>query len=252
MTDARRPIAGGADPVARQDSRSGATMARAKVRKVAPSGSCATCMAKLTEGEATMRTNNALTPELSTDEKRKLLERLTEVDGLERFIGRAFVNAKRFSIEGVDALVPVIDEALAKSGKHGTKAAVIGMAHRGRLNVLAHALRKPYSTIFREFAGRHDHTNAASGTGDVKYHLGYRTEREFHNGARIDTLLVPSNQEEYLPEIEDPQLDMVVEDLHGLGQVSEEPFHVCKFGFLHDRHDARGVQEGARLPGGLQ
>nr|MBA3890654.1 2-oxoglutarate dehydrogenase E1 component [Gemmatimonadaceae bacterium] len=136
--------------------------------------------------------SNALTPELTTDEKRKLLERLTEVDGLERFIGRAFVNAKRFSIEGVDALVPVLDEALAKSGKHGTQAAVIGMAHRGRLNVLAHALRKPYSAIFREFAGRHDRTNAASGSGDVKYHLGYRAMREFHNGAKIDTLLVPN------------------------------------------------------------
>ena len=132
------------------------------------------------------------TPELTPDEKKQLLERLTQVDGMERFIGRAFVNAKRFSIEGVDALVPVIDEAIAKSGKAGTKAAVIGMAHRGRLNVLAHALQKPYGAIFREFAGRHDQTNSASGTGDVKYHLGYRTHRTFQNGAVVDTLLVPN------------------------------------------------------------
>ena len=132
------------------------------------------------------------TPALSADEKKLLLERLTQVDGLERFIGRAFVNAKRFSIEGVDALVPVIDEALAKSGKAGTTAAVIGMAHRGRLNVLAHGLRKPYGAIFREFAGHHDQTNSASGTGDVKYHLGYRTTRTFRNGAAVETLLVPN------------------------------------------------------------
>jgi 2-oxoglutarate dehydrogenase E1 component len=131
-------------------------------------------------------------PAITADEKRKLLERMTQVDGMERFIGRAFVNAKRFSIEGVDALVPMIDEALAGSGKAGTTAAVIGMAHRGRLNVLAHALQKPYARIFREFAGQHDQTNSASGTGDVKYHLGYRTTREFDNGARVETLLVPN------------------------------------------------------------
>ena len=132
------------------------------------------------------------TPDLTPDEKRQLLQRLTQVDGLERFIGRAFVNAKRFSIEGVDALVPVIDEALAKAGKHGTTGAVVGMAHRGRLNALAHVMQKPYGAIFREFAGRHDRTNSASGTGDVKYHLGYRTTRTFHNGAEIDTVLVPN------------------------------------------------------------
>ena len=132
------------------------------------------------------------TPELTGEEKRKLLERMTQVDGMERFLGRAFVNAKRFSIEGVDALVPMIDEALARSGGGGTQAAVIGMAHRGRLNVLAHSRQKPYGAIFREFAGKHDQTNSASGTGDVKYHLGYRTTREFANGAKVETLLVPN------------------------------------------------------------
>ena len=132
------------------------------------------------------------TPELTGEEKRKLLERMTQVDGMERFLGRAFVNAKRFSIEGVDALVPMIDEALARSGGGGTQAAVIGMAHRGRLNVLAHSLQKPYGAIFREFAGKHDQTNSASGTGDVKHHLGYRTTREFANGAKVETLLVPN------------------------------------------------------------
>jgi 2-oxoglutarate dehydrogenase E1 component len=125
-------------------------------------------------------------------ESRALLERLTEVDGLERFLGLAFVNAKRFSIEGIDALVPMMDEAIARAGAAGTRQVVVGMAHRGRLNVLAHILGKPYAALFQEFAGLHHETNAESETGDVKYHLGYRTRRELPGGAEIDVHLVPN------------------------------------------------------------
>ncbi|HEU4993253.1 MAG TPA: 2-oxoglutarate dehydrogenase E1 component [Gemmatimonadaceae bacterium] len=118
------------------------------------------------------------TAPLSADEKRTLLRRLTDVDGLERFLGLAFVNVKRFSIEGVDALVPMMDEAIAHAAQLGTRDVVIGMAHRGRLNVLAHVMGKPYERLFQEFLGKHHQTNSASGTGDVKYHLGYRGERQ--------------------------------------------------------------------------
>jgi len=133
-----------------------------------------------------------LTAPLGADEKRALLQRLTEVDGLERFLGLAFVNVKRFSIEGVDALVPVIDEVIARAAVDGARAAVIGMAHRGRLNVLAHVLGKPHELLFQEFLGKHHQTNSASGTGDVKYHLGYRAERRLPGGRTVEVELVPN------------------------------------------------------------
>lgn len=132
-----------------------------------------------------------LTTPLSNEERRGLLRRMTEVDGLERFLGLAFVNVKRFSIEGVDALVPIIDEAIARSAQGGTREVVIGMAHRGRLNVLSHVMGKPYERLFQEFLGKHHQTNSASGTGDVKYHLGYRGERELA-GATVALELVPN------------------------------------------------------------
>jgi 2-oxoglutarate dehydrogenase E1 component len=133
-----------------------------------------------------------LTAPLSDEEKRALLRRMTEVDGLERFLGLAFVNVKRFSIEGVDALVPMIDEAIARAAQGGTREVVIGMAHRGRLNVLAHVMGKPYERLFQEFLGKHHQTNSASGTGDVKYHLGYRGERELADGTTVALELVPN------------------------------------------------------------
>jgi 2-oxoglutarate dehydrogenase E1 component len=133
-----------------------------------------------------------LTAPLSADEKRALLTRLTEVDGLERFLGLAFVNVKRFSIEGVDALVPMIDEAIARAADGGTREVVIGMAHRGRLNVLSHVMGKPYERLFQEFLGKHHQTNSASGTGDVKYHLGYSGERALANGDAVSLDLVPN------------------------------------------------------------
>ena len=133
-----------------------------------------------------------LTAPLSTDERRALLRRMTQVDGLERFLGLAFVNVKRFSIEGVDALVPMIDEAIARSAPGGTREVVIGMAHRGRLNVLSHVMGKPYERLFQEFLGKHHQTNSASGTGDVKYHLGYRGERELADGTTVALELVPN------------------------------------------------------------
>jgi 2-oxoglutarate dehydrogenase E1 component len=133
-----------------------------------------------------------LTAPLSAEEKKALLRRLTQVDGLERFLGLAFVNVKRFSIEGVDALVPMIDEAVARGAQEGTRYAVIGMAHRGRLNVLSHVMGKPYERLFKEFLGKHHQTNSASGTGDVKYHLGYESERKLPDGNTVDLELVPN------------------------------------------------------------
>ncbi len=137
------------------------------------------------------RAESAVGVALSGDEKRALLDRLTEVDGLERFIARAYPNMKRFSIEGTDMIVPIIDVAIDEGSKTGTREVVIGMAHRGRINVLAHILTKPYGTIFNEFEGKHA-VSGAGNTGDVKYHLGAQTTRRWSDGREVLVSLVPN------------------------------------------------------------
>src|SRR5688572_20861535 len=129
---------------------------------------------------------------LTPEEKRATLERLSAVDGLERFIARAWVNMKRFSIEGTDALVPMLDTLIEDAGQAGAREVVIGMAHRGRINVLTHILDKPYAKVFGEFDGKHAAASAESETGDVKYHLGARTERTIADGRAVGVRLVPN------------------------------------------------------------
>src|SRR6202171_1397191 len=143
---------------------------------------------------------------LSEDDKRAILQRLTEVDGLERFLGRAYQGYKRFSIEGGDILVPMLDVAIEAAATHGTREIDLAMAHRGRINVLAHTLGKPYATIFEEFEGKHATTNAVSETGDVKYHLGARGTRQTANGAEVDIMLIPNPSH---LEVENPVLEGV-------------------------------------------
>jgi 2-oxoglutarate dehydrogenase E1 component len=143
-------------------------------------------------------TAEELTRPLTPDEKRAVLLRLTEVDGLERFIGRAFPTAKRFSIEGTDALVPMLDTVLTEGAAAGAERVVIAMAHRGRLNVLAHILGKSYAAILAEFtgkpAGEEGGRDADSGTGDVKYHLGFTGRRILEGGGArtLEVRLVPN------------------------------------------------------------
>jgi 2-oxoglutarate dehydrogenase E1 component len=109
---------------------------------------------------------------LDNDEKKAVLRRLMQVDGLERFLHRTYTAAKRFSVEGTDTLVPMLDEIIAECGRAGAREVVIGMAHRGRLNVLTNVMGKPFEVLFSEFEGRHDHADEDA-TGDVKYHMGY-------------------------------------------------------------------------------
>ncbi|HWL41251.1 MAG TPA: 2-oxoglutarate dehydrogenase E1 component [Gemmatimonadaceae bacterium] len=129
---------------------------------------------------------------LSDDDRKSILRRLTEVDGLERFLGRAYQGYKRFSIEGGDILVPMLDVAIESAAAHGAREVGLAMAHRGRINVLAHTLGKPYGTIFEEFEGKHAATNAESETGDVKYHLGARGKRKLASGREVDVILIPN------------------------------------------------------------
>jgi 2-oxoglutarate dehydrogenase E1 component len=132
-----------------------------------------------------------LTRSLTDEEKRRLLMRLSEVDGLERFLGRAFTGYKRFSIEGTDALVPMLDTAIDESAAVGARHIAISMSHRGRISVLARVMRKPIDHILSEFEGRHDHLGDVS-TGDVKYHLGFESEVVTAGARAIQLSLVPN------------------------------------------------------------
>ncbi|MBL0171970.1 MAG: 2-oxoglutarate dehydrogenase E1 component [Gemmatimonadaceae bacterium] len=131
-----------------------------------------------------------LTRDLTIDEKQAMLHRLNEVDGLERFLGRAYVGYKRFSVEGTDALIPMLDAVIDESGRAGARDVVIGMAHRGRLNVLTNVMGKPFEALFAEFEGRHDHADE-NATGDVKYHMGYVGARTV-DGRAVRLRLVPN------------------------------------------------------------
>ncbi len=126
---------------------------------------------------------------LTNDEQKALLRRLVEVDAFERFMHKAYLGQKQFSIEGLDMTVPMLDELIQLSAAHGGREVVIGMAHRGRLNVLAHNLGRPYDTIFAEFEGASTleavTTIPQGGTGDVKYHHGAEGSYELPDGESI-------------------------------------------------------------------
>ncbi|MEP2600680.1 MAG: 2-oxoglutarate dehydrogenase E1 component, partial [Paraglaciecola sp.] len=112
-------------------------------------------------------------PEISRDEKVSILKGLVAADGMEKYLGAKFPGAKRFSLEGGDALVPMLKGLISHAGTKGTKEVVIGMAHRGRINTLVNVLGKNPSVLFDEFAGKHDDS---LGAGDVKYHAGYSSD----------------------------------------------------------------------------
>jgi 2-oxoglutarate dehydrogenase E1 component len=112
-------------------------------------------------------------PEISRDEKMAILKGLIAADGNEKYLGAKFPGAKRFSLEGGDALVPMLKMLISHAGSNGAKEVVIGMAHRGRLNVLVNVLGKNPSVLFDEFSGKHDDS---LGAGDVKYHAGYSSD----------------------------------------------------------------------------
>ncbi|HXB63825.1 MAG TPA: multifunctional oxoglutarate decarboxylase/oxoglutarate dehydrogenase thiamine pyrophosphate-binding subunit/dihydrolipoyllysine-residue succinyltransferase subunit [Solirubrobacteraceae bacterium] len=130
---------------------------------------------------------------LTADEQRTLLRRLIEVDAMERFMHKAYLGQHQFSIEGLDVTVPMLDELIQLAAAHGGKEVVIGMAHRGRLNVLAHNLGRPYDTIFAEFEGASTleavTTIPQGGTGDVKYHHGAHGSYELPDGGTIQVNL---------------------------------------------------------------
>ncbi len=119
--------------------------------------------------------------ELTAEQKQALLTRLTAAEGIEKYLNSKYVGQKRFSLEGGEATIPVLDEIVQRGGAHGVKEMVLGMAHRGRLNVLINVMGKSPAELFAEFEGEHapEHANA----GDVKYHMGYSSDIETPGGA---------------------------------------------------------------------
>ena len=118
--------------------------------------------------------------ELSNERRIALLERTTAAEGLERYLHSKYVGQKRFSLEGGESLIPMLDEMLQRAGSHGIKETAIGMAHRGRLNVLVNILGKSPRELFEEFEGKKKKTG--KGSGDVKYHMGFSSDMETPGG----------------------------------------------------------------------
>lgn len=118
-------------------------------------------------------------PKFDKEQQIKILRELISADGLEKYLGSKFPGAKRFSLEGGDSLVPLLKALITRSGEQGAKEVVVGMAHRGRLNVLVNVLGKKPQDLFDEFAGKHSNNK---GSGDVKYHMGFSSDFETPGG----------------------------------------------------------------------
>src|SRR5262244_3213250 len=128
--------------------------------------------------------------------KRAILNKLIEAEGFEKFCDLKFTGTKRFGLDGAESMIPALEQIIKRGGALGVKDIVIGMAHRGRLNVLAQVMGKPHRAIFHEFKGGSSTPNEVEGSGDVKYHLGASSDREF-DGNRVHLSLTanPSHLE---------------------------------------------------------
>ncbi|WP_048644979.1 2-oxoglutarate dehydrogenase E1 component [Nitratireductor soli] len=119
--------------------------------------------------------------EFTNNGKKAILQKLIEAEGFEQFIDVKYKGTKRFGLDGGEALIPALEQIIKRGGQMGLKEVVFGMAHRGRLNVLSQVLQKPHRAIFHEFKGGSFAPDDVEGSGDVKYHLGASSDREFDN-----------------------------------------------------------------------
>jgi 2-oxoglutarate dehydrogenase E1 component len=139
---------------------------------------------------------------LSTEERRWILEQLTAAEGIERYLHTRFVGQKRFSLEGAESFIPMIDDLIQRGGASGIKECVIGMAHRGRVNVLVNVLGKPPEELIEEFEGNVD-PDELKGSGDVKYHKGFSADIKTPGGnVHIALAFNPSHLEIVDPVVE--------------------------------------------------
>ncbi len=128
--------------------------------------------------------------------KRAILNKLIEAEGAERFLNVKYTGTKRFGLDGGESMVPALEQIIKRGGQLGVREIVIGMPHRGRLNVLANVMAKPWRAIFNEFRGGSAHPDDVEGSGDVKYHLGASSDREFDdNRVHLSLTANPSHLE---------------------------------------------------------
>jgi len=127
----------------------------------------------------------------SLDQRKHILEKLNEAVMFEKFLHTKFIGQKRFSLEGGETTIPALDAIIQTASEHGVEEVVLGMAHRGRLNVLANIMGKTYENIFNEFEGTVP-SDTTMGSGDVKYHLGYSSELEMKEGKKLHLKLAPN------------------------------------------------------------
>ncbi|TAL33088.1 MAG: 2-oxoglutarate dehydrogenase E1 component [Alphaproteobacteria bacterium] len=130
-------------------------------------------------------------PAFSAAEKKHFLKRLTAAEGFEKFLDTKFTGTKRFGVEGGESVIPSIEEVISRGAQIGVKEVIIGMAHRGRLNVLTNILSKPFTAMFSEFQGTPAKPDDVQGSGDVKYHMGTSSDRDF-GGTSVHMSLVPN------------------------------------------------------------
>ena len=131
------------------------------------------------------------TIEFTPEGKMAILGAVVRGEQWEKFLGRKYVGTKRFGLDGGESMIPALEAVIKYGGQKGVKEIVYGMAHRGRLNVLANVLAKPYKVIFHEFSGGTANPEDVGGSGDVKYHLGTSTDREF-DGIKVHMNLMPN------------------------------------------------------------
>lgn len=143
-----------------------------------------------------------ITGKFNADEQKNILWQLSAAEGLERYLHTKYVGQKRFSLEGGDSLIPLLDDLIQQGGQKGIEEAVIGMAHRGRLNVLVNVLGKSPSVLFNEFEGKYD-TAHLQGSGDVKYHKGFSADLRTPGGnVHVALAFNPSHLEVVNPVVE--------------------------------------------------
>lgn len=140
--------------------------------------------------------------EIPPEKKKKVLKLLTAAEGIEKYLHRKYVGQKRFSLEGGESLIPLLDELIQRAGSYGSKEVVIGMAHRGRLNVLVNVLGKSPSILFNEFEGSYSTLQQAK-AGDVKYHMGFSSDVDTPGGpVHLALAFNPSHLEIINPVVE--------------------------------------------------
>jgi 2-oxoglutarate dehydrogenase E1 component len=131
------------------------------------------------------------TPDLTKDQKKEILHKLNQAKAFEQFLHKKYIGHKRFSLEGADTLIPMMHHMLEKAGKDQVEKIFMGMAHRGRLNILVNIMNKPYRKVFADFEGNLD-PDSIQGSGDVKYHLGSKGAYETTSGEKVDIELMPN------------------------------------------------------------